>query len=236
MNRRLTLNLGARYDLYTNPYEQNNNQANYDIATGQLLFAGVNGNSRSLVNMDKNNVRAALSTRASATGLMLLASSMQLAAWSEGQQSQIVSTTSRAPLLCHQLPLWEPIRSSHARQRGTQSVLRSRIHLDGLWSLQGLRHHGAGEVPASRPGLQHLQQSCVHQSGRPDPRWRGESEMGPTPPAQTRTSLAPSTELARSRRGNLNWLHASTSKLQQEKRGGTAKNTCGATSFHCHTQ
>ncbi len=55
VNRRLTLNLGVRYDLYTYPYEQNNNQANYDIATGQLLFAGVNGNSRSLVNTDKNN-------------------------------------------------------------------------------------------------------------------------------------------------------------------------------------
>jgi hypothetical protein len=54
-NRRLTLNLGIRYDLYTYPYEQNNNQANYDIPTGQLLFAGVNGNSRSLVNTDKND-------------------------------------------------------------------------------------------------------------------------------------------------------------------------------------
>jgi hypothetical protein len=56
VNRRLTLNLGVRYDLYTYPYEQNNNQANYDFATGNLLFAGVNGNSRSLINTDKNNV------------------------------------------------------------------------------------------------------------------------------------------------------------------------------------
>ncbi len=56
VNRRLTLNLGVRYDLYTYPYEQNNNQANYDIASGQLLFAGVNGNSRSLINTDKNNI------------------------------------------------------------------------------------------------------------------------------------------------------------------------------------
>lgn len=55
INRRLTLNLGIRYDLYTYPYEQNNNQANYDIPSGQLLFAGVNGNSRSLVNTNKNN-------------------------------------------------------------------------------------------------------------------------------------------------------------------------------------
>jgi hypothetical protein len=56
VNRRLTLNLGIRYDLYTYPYEQNNNQANYDLASGDLLFAGVNGNSRSLINTDKNNI------------------------------------------------------------------------------------------------------------------------------------------------------------------------------------
>jgi hypothetical protein len=55
VSNRLTLNLGVRYDYYTYPYEQNNNQANYDITTGQLRIAGVNGNSRSLVNTDKNN-------------------------------------------------------------------------------------------------------------------------------------------------------------------------------------
>ncbi|MBB5317356.1 TonB-dependent receptor [Tunturibacter empetritectus] len=53
--RRLTLNLGVRYDLYTYPYEQNNNQANYDFSTASLQVAGVNGNSRSLINTDKNN-------------------------------------------------------------------------------------------------------------------------------------------------------------------------------------
>ena len=55
VSRRLTLNLGLRYDLYTSPYEQHNNQANYDIPSQQLIFAGVNGASRSLVNTDKNN-------------------------------------------------------------------------------------------------------------------------------------------------------------------------------------
>jgi hypothetical protein len=55
VNQRLTLNLGIRYDLYTYPYEKNNNQANYNIPSGNLLIAGTNGNSRSLVNTDKNN-------------------------------------------------------------------------------------------------------------------------------------------------------------------------------------
>ena len=55
VSQRLTLNLGLRYDLYTYPYEQNNNQANYSFTTGTLLIAGQNGASRSLVNTDKNN-------------------------------------------------------------------------------------------------------------------------------------------------------------------------------------
>jgi len=52
---RLTLNLGVRYDLYTYPYEESNNQANYDIPSGTLFIGGQNGHSRSLVNTDKNN-------------------------------------------------------------------------------------------------------------------------------------------------------------------------------------
>lgn len=55
VSRRLTLNLGLRYDLYTPPYELNNRWSNFDVTTGTLLRAGVNGNSRSLVNTDKNN-------------------------------------------------------------------------------------------------------------------------------------------------------------------------------------
>ena len=56
VNQRLTLNLGLRYDLYTYPFEDSNNQANYSFATSTLLIAGQNGASRSLVNTDKNNI------------------------------------------------------------------------------------------------------------------------------------------------------------------------------------
>ena len=55
VNRRLVLNLGLRYDLYTHPYEQNNRQSNYNIAANTLQEAGVNGNSRSLINTNFNN-------------------------------------------------------------------------------------------------------------------------------------------------------------------------------------
>lgn len=47
---KLTLNLGLRYDVMTFPYEEDNRQSNFDIANGELLVAGVGGNSRSLVN------------------------------------------------------------------------------------------------------------------------------------------------------------------------------------------
>jgi hypothetical protein len=53
---RLTLNLGLRYDVLTWPYEEDNRQSNFNIASGQLLVAGVGSNSRSLINTNWGNV------------------------------------------------------------------------------------------------------------------------------------------------------------------------------------
>ncbi len=53
--KRLTLNLGLRYDLLTSPYELNNRQSNFDIASGTLKLAGANGNSRALVDTNFTN-------------------------------------------------------------------------------------------------------------------------------------------------------------------------------------
>jgi hypothetical protein len=55
ITRRLTLNLGVRYDVYNFPYETNNQQSNFNLTTGLLEVAGVDGNSRSLINTPKNN-------------------------------------------------------------------------------------------------------------------------------------------------------------------------------------
>lgn len=52
LNRNLTLNLGVRWDLITWPYEAHNRQASFDVSTGQVLLAGKNGVSRSIVNQD----------------------------------------------------------------------------------------------------------------------------------------------------------------------------------------
>ena len=53
--KRFTLNLGIRYDLITWPYEAHNQQSSFDINTGKVLEAGVNGVSKTIVKQDYLN-------------------------------------------------------------------------------------------------------------------------------------------------------------------------------------
>ena len=55
VTRRLTLNLGLRWDILTWPVEKFNHQANFNINTGQIEIAGQNGNSRSFIPVDYHN-------------------------------------------------------------------------------------------------------------------------------------------------------------------------------------
>jgi hypothetical protein len=55
VNRRLTLNLGLRYDLYTFPLETHNYQSNFNLSTLTLQQAGTNGLSANIVSTNKNN-------------------------------------------------------------------------------------------------------------------------------------------------------------------------------------
>jgi hypothetical protein len=55
VTRRLSLNLGLRYDLYNFPWESDNRQSNFNLQTGALDVAGQNGNSRSLISTPKTN-------------------------------------------------------------------------------------------------------------------------------------------------------------------------------------
>jgi hypothetical protein len=55
VNRRLTLNLGLRYDYFSPIVEVNNRQSNFDYITGTLIQAAQNGASRALVKADKAN-------------------------------------------------------------------------------------------------------------------------------------------------------------------------------------
>lgn len=52
VNRRLTLNMGLRWDYLSHPYEKHDQQASFDISTGHVLLAGKNGVSRSILNQD----------------------------------------------------------------------------------------------------------------------------------------------------------------------------------------
>ena len=49
-NRKLTLNLGVRYDILTWPVEEHNRQSAFNITTGQVMLAGLNGIPRSIRN------------------------------------------------------------------------------------------------------------------------------------------------------------------------------------------
>lgn len=61
LTQRLTLQLGVRYDIITRPYETQNRQASFDVnptspTYGQVLEAGVNGVSRTIINNDFGDV------------------------------------------------------------------------------------------------------------------------------------------------------------------------------------
>ncbi len=60
ISSRLTLNLGMRYELYWPLYEANNGLANFVINPaspnfGKMIYAGINGQSSSLMNVDPHN-------------------------------------------------------------------------------------------------------------------------------------------------------------------------------------
>jgi hypothetical protein len=56
VNRRLTLNLGVRYELQAPPHDADNEWANFNIETARMLVAGQDGNGRALRELDTNNL------------------------------------------------------------------------------------------------------------------------------------------------------------------------------------
>lgn len=55
VNRRLTFNLGLRYELNPPLTEENNLLSNFDVATRSIIIAGQNGLGKQVYNTDKNN-------------------------------------------------------------------------------------------------------------------------------------------------------------------------------------
>ena len=54
VNRKLTLNLGLRYDLFTHPRERRNRQTNVDLTTGKIVFANDDNRGPNIDNYTKN--------------------------------------------------------------------------------------------------------------------------------------------------------------------------------------
>ena len=53
VNSKLTVNMGLRYEVFTNPTEMYGRQANFDVTTGRLIVAADSNDS--LTDTDKNN-------------------------------------------------------------------------------------------------------------------------------------------------------------------------------------
>jgi hypothetical protein len=56
VTRRLTLNLGLRYDILSWPAEANNHMSNFNPATGELVEAGASGWPKALINTPKKDI------------------------------------------------------------------------------------------------------------------------------------------------------------------------------------
>ena len=54
--RRLTLNLGVRYEVYTQPVDARDRGSLFNVKTGRFQLPGVDGFSRAIVNGDHNNI------------------------------------------------------------------------------------------------------------------------------------------------------------------------------------
>jgi len=55
VTRKLTLNLGIRYDLYTQPVDARDRGSLFDLETGRFALPGKDGFSRAIVDGDHNN-------------------------------------------------------------------------------------------------------------------------------------------------------------------------------------
>ena len=55
LSNKLTINAGLRYELYTQPIDQNNLGSLFDVSTGDLAIPGQNGYSRAMVHGDHND-------------------------------------------------------------------------------------------------------------------------------------------------------------------------------------
>jgi len=56
VTNRLNVSFGARYEVQSPPYEAHDRWANYNVVTARIVLANRDGNSRTLRNLDANNL------------------------------------------------------------------------------------------------------------------------------------------------------------------------------------
>ena len=83
-NEKLTLNIGLRYEFDQPIYEVNNKQANLNLQTGAIEYAGVNGNSRALYNATWTNFMPRIGFAYSATPRWVLRGGYGITNYLEG--------------------------------------------------------------------------------------------------------------------------------------------------------
>ena len=74
VSRRLTLNVGVRYDLFTQPVDDRDRGGLFDLRTGKNVIPGKDGFSRAIVNADHNNIAPRLGFAYSATSKLTIRS------------------------------------------------------------------------------------------------------------------------------------------------------------------
>ena len=106
---KLTLNLGLRYELFTQPIDQNNLGSLFDITTGNFALPGQNGYSRAMVHGDHNDwgPRAGLAYQLSPKLVVRSGYGIFYAMRAQGQQATLFSeNTPNIPTLI--LPVITP--------------------------------------------------------------------------------------------------------------------------------
>jgi len=96
-NDKLTINLGLRYEIFTAPTERHNNQANFDLATGDLLNACVATSCSGGVKTDYSNVEPRVGFAYQLDSKTVIRSAFGVSAFAAGSGGQLGSLANNPP-------------------------------------------------------------------------------------------------------------------------------------------
>jgi len=97
INRRLTLNLGLRYELFTQPVDARNLGSLFNVQTGQYALPGQNGYSAAIVDGDHNNFGPRAGFALQATSKLVLRGGYGLFFGARDQNQQVTQFSGNLP-------------------------------------------------------------------------------------------------------------------------------------------